>query len=84
MGNGSWTSWYWNFSCGGGGGDSAPPAPLPQLKKLRGVTKLGLVEAMAALPLAMNAAMMQLDLLIRGGREDIDETSGLKPGNSIS
>jgi len=62
MGNGSSTSWYWNFSCGGGG-DSAPPAPFPQLKKLRGVTKLGLVEAMAALPLAMNAAMLQLEFL---------------------
>jgi hypothetical protein len=37
---------------------------LPQLKKLRGVTKLGLLDAMA-LPLAMNAAM-PLSVLRRG------------------
>lgn len=54
MGNGSSTSWYRNCSCCGGGLVSL--VPLPQLKKLRGVIKLGLLDAMA-LPLAMNAAM---------------------------
>jgi hypothetical protein len=62
MGNDGSTSWYRNCSCGGGG--SASLAPLPQLKKLRGVTKLGLLDAMA-LPLAMNAAM-SLSVLRRG------------------
>jgi len=62
MGNGGSTSWYRNCSCGGG--SAASLAPWPQLKKLRGVTKLGLLDAMA-LPLAMNAAM-PLSVLRRG------------------
>jgi hypothetical protein len=63
MGNGRSTSWYWN--CGGGGGVSASFAPLPQLKKLRGVTKLALaVGAIVTLPLAMNA-MLQYRFLAR-------------------
>lgn len=71
MGNGSSTSsWYRNCSCGGGG-DSAPPAGFPQLKKLRGVTKLGLrVEAMALLP-AMNDVMMQLESGVRGEKRSM-------------
>jgi hypothetical protein len=56
MGNGRSTSWYWNCG-GGGGGVSASFAPLPQLKKLRGVTKLALVGAIIILPLAMNAML---------------------------